>query len=61
MNVVQIYRGSDGQHYLRLVSPNGQVLAQSEGYHTRWNARRAARKNFAGLRIVELDRKGRTR
>lgn len=55
MNVVQLYRSKrDGQFYLRLVSPNGQVLAQSEGYRRRWNAKRAARKNFAGIKLVEL-------
>ena len=30
-------------HYLRLVAANGQVLATSETYSTRANARRAAR------------------
>lgn len=56
MMVVQLYKGK-GRHsfYLRLVSSNGQVLAHSEGYYSRWNAKRAARKNFPGIKLVELD------
>jgi uncharacterized protein YegP (UPF0339 family) len=54
VTVVQLHRGKDGQFYLRLVARNGEVLASSEGYRTRWNARRAARKNFAGIKLVEL-------
>lgn len=57
MKVVQIFKGSGLQPwYVRLVSSNGQVLAVSEGYFSKWNAKRAARKNFPGLRIVEVDR-----
>ncbi len=59
MNVVHIFKGKGIQpYYIRLVSPNGQVLAVSEGYVTRWGARRAARRNFAGLKIVEIDGRG---
>ncbi len=55
VNTVQLYRGSGRQPwFLRLVSPNGEILAVSEGYVTRWGARRAAAKNFAGLKVVEV-------
>lgn len=51
---VQIFKGSGLQPwYLRVVSVNGQTILVSEGYVTRWNARRAARK--LGLPIVEVD------
>lgn len=57
MNVVHIFRGKGIQpYYIRLVSPNGQVLAVSEGYLTRFNAKRAAKKNFAGLKLIEIDK-----
>ena len=55
VSVVQIFRGKGIQpYYLRLVADNGQVLSISEGYLTRWNARRAAKKNFPGLSIREV-------
>jgi hypothetical protein len=55
---VQLFKG-EGRHpwYLRLVADNGEVLAVSEGYFSRWNARRAARRNFADLRFVDLTKK----
>ena len=55
MNVVHIFRGGGLQPwFVRLVSSNGQTLAISEGYFSKWNAKRAARKNFPGLRIIEV-------
>ena len=55
MNTVQIVRSNFGRYFfVRLVSPNGQVLAHSEIYYSKWNAKRAARKNFPGLPIVEV-------
>jgi uncharacterized protein YegP (UPF0339 family) len=38
--------------YVRLVSSNGQILATSEGYFSKWNAQRAAKRMFPGLPIV---------
>ena len=57
MKVVQVFKGSGLQPwFVRLVSSNGQVLAVSEGYFSKWNAKRAARKNFPGLPIYEVER-----
>ena len=52
MKVVHIFKGK-GRHpwYVRLVSRNGQVLAVSEGYYSRWNAKRAARKMYPEYEI----------
>jgi len=50
---VELFKGVDGYFYLRLVARNGEILAQSEGYTRRWSARRAARKNFKGIELVE--------
>lgn len=52
---VQLFKGSGIQPwYLRLVSSNGQVLAVSEGYFSKWNAKRAARRNFPDIPLVEV-------
>jgi len=52
---VQLFKGSGIQPwYLRLVSSNGQVLAVSEGYFSKWNAKRAARRNFPNVPLVEV-------
>ena len=53
---VQLFRGT-GSHrwFLRLVAVNGEVVAHSEGYFSKWNAKRAARKNFPGIPLVILD------
>jgi len=51
-NVVQIFKGLGRQPwFVRLVSPNGATLSISEGYYSKWNAKRAANRMFAGLEI----------
>ena len=55
MTVVQIFKGKGAQPwYVRLVSSNGQVLTTSEGYFSKWNAKRAARRMFPGTVIKEV-------
>jgi uncharacterized protein YegP (UPF0339 family) len=51
---VELCKGN-GVHpwFLRLVGGNGETLAVSEGYFSRWNAKRAAKRNFAGIRLVD--------
>ncbi len=51
----QIVKGH-GRHpyYVRLVSVNGQVLSISEGYVSRWGARRAAKKMYPHLPVKEV-------
>jgi hypothetical protein len=46
--------GFPRQYRLRLVAANGEVLAVSEAYYSKANARRAARKNFAGIPLREV-------
>ena len=62
MNIVQIFPeqytrfpGRRQRWYVRLVSSNGRTLSVSEAYFSKWNAKRAARKNFPGLTIREMD------
>lgn len=51
---VEIFKGGGRQPwYVRLVAANGQTLSISEGYYSKWNAKRAAKRMFPGLEIVE--------
>ena len=38
---------------LYLIGANNKILAISEGYFSRWNAKRAAAKNFPTLKLVD--------
>ena len=54
---VQVFKGS-GRHpwYVRAVSGNGQVMTTSEGYFSKFNANRAARRMFPLATLRELER-----
>lgn len=44
---VEIFKGKGLQPWrFRLVGANGEPVASSEGYVSKWNAKRAARKAF---------------
>lgn len=47
---VEIF-GARFSWYIRLVAANGEKLAVSEAYRTRWNATRAAKRSFKGMPI----------
>jgi uncharacterized protein YegP (UPF0339 family) len=51
---VELCKGN-GVHpwFLRLVGGNGETLAVSEGYFSKFNAKRAAAKNFPATRLVD--------
>jgi uncharacterized protein YegP (UPF0339 family) len=49
------YPGGYKLWYVRLVAENGEIVAVSEGYVTKWNAKRAANKNFPEAKLVVLD------
>jgi uncharacterized protein YegP (UPF0339 family) len=53
---VQIFKGKGRQPwYVRLVSSNGQTLSVSEGYFSKWNAKRAAKRMFSDVKIIEVE------
>jgi uncharacterized protein YegP (UPF0339 family) len=54
MSVVHLVKDVRGKWFIRLVSDNGQTLAFSEAYFSKWNAKRAAAKNFPGNRVLEI-------
>jgi len=41
---IAVYQGRDRQWYLRLVARNGEIVLDSEGYSTKSNAKRAAKR-----------------
>lgn len=41
---MQIQLVKENKWYIRLVSPNGQIVMVSESYYSKWNAKRAAKK-----------------
>lgn len=51
---IEIFKGSGVQPWrFRLVAANGETVAQSEGYLTRWNVQRAVRKALPGIPVHE--------
>lgn len=53
---IEIYRGEDLQYRWRRRAANSQVTAQGESHRFKWNAKRAARKQFPDLPVVDLTR-----
>jgi uncharacterized protein YegP (UPF0339 family) len=53
MQYVELTRNVEGKWYLRVVGANGEIIATSETYATKWNARRAAKVNFPTLEVKE--------
>lgn len=57
MEKFEIFNGEDGQFYFRLKAPNGEVVAVSEGYTQKHNAKNGieAIKQYASkAKIVDL-------
>lgn len=51
---VELVRGKGGIHrrwYYRIVAANGQVQTTSEMYWSKWNAKRAAKKEASRLHV----------
>lgn len=54
---VHIYRGVGLRNWrVRLVADNGRILSISEGYFSKSNARRAARRMYPDLEVKEVQR-----
>jgi uncharacterized protein YegP (UPF0339 family) len=51
---VEVFKGSGLKNWrVRLVAANGKNLNVSEGYYSKGNAKRAARRMFPGMDITE--------
>jgi uncharacterized protein YegP (UPF0339 family) len=62
MLTAQVFKGEASKYpggykpwYVRLVAANGETLAVSEAYVTKWNAKRAAKKNFPEAKLVVVE------
>jgi uncharacterized protein YegP (UPF0339 family) len=55
MLTAQVFKGNMFRWYVRLVAQNGEILAVSEAYTTKWNAKRAAKKNFPNARLKMIE------
>ena len=55
MNTAQVFKGHGIQPwFVRLIAPNGQTLSISEGYFSKWNAKRAARRMFPEADLKDM-------
>ena len=50
----QVFLSANGWRY-RIVSPNGEIVAQSEAYASKANAKRGARVIDPEIPIIEVD------
>lgn len=50
---IEIYQDPDLQYRWRRRAPNGEITAQGEAHRFKFAAKRAARKQFPGLSIVD--------
>lgn len=56
--MIEVFRGGDGQFRWHRKSANGLITSQGESHRRKWNAKRAARKQFPNDIVVDLTRKG---
>lgn len=55
---VEIFKGKGTQPwYVRLIGANGKVLSISEGYFSKWNAQRAAKRMFPLLPVLDMTKR----
>ena len=53
---VELFKGEGLQPwFLRLMSAENKTFAISGGYFSKWNAKRAAKRNFRNIPLVEVD------
>lgn len=43
---IEVFPGRDSKWYYRPIEGNGRQIFQSQGYSTKWNAKRAAKSVF---------------
>lgn len=52
---VEVYRDKAGRWRWRAIAKNGKTISDSgEGYRTKWNAKRSARRTFGDPSLVRV-------
>lgn len=51
---VDVYKDRKGKFRFRRIAKNGEKTSASQGYASRGGARRAARQNHPGVRLVSV-------
>lgn len=57
MGTFEVFKGTNGNYYFRLKAPNGEKIAQSEGYASKQgalNGVQAVKQYAPGARVVEV-------
>ena len=54
MHYAELFRGHNGQWFYRIMAMNHQVIAQSEGYHTKWGCKRAVLRNHPDVERITV-------
>lgn len=42
----EVFKGKDDKYYWRIKAGNHKIIAQSEGYSSKWNAERGLKRNL---------------
>lgn len=53
--VIDLFEGRDGKWYFHVVHGNGKIGDSSQGYKQKRYAKEAIRRDYPGLKIVEVD------
>jgi uncharacterized protein YegP (UPF0339 family) len=51
----EVFQGKDGLFYFRILAPNGEQIAASEGYSRKDDARGTIEKHYPFVQILELE------
>lgn len=54
MQKATIFRGLNKKWYYRIHAGNGEPIASSEPYFSKWNAKRAVKKNFPSVAEIKV-------
>ena len=56
--MIEIIRGDDGKYRWHRLGTNSRITAQGQAHRRKWNAKRAAHKQFPFDTIVDRTRRG---
>jgi uncharacterized protein YegP (UPF0339 family) len=53
VNSIELFEGNDGAWFWRAKAANGEIVAQSEGYYSKSDAKHAANATFPAVEVNE--------